>query len=159
MVIIKEEEKEFIVKYREDKREAYVLIWISLPSKYAGRKVKVKYTVELIEEKILEKDFSKLLQILIRTYWEIASKKCEPVLTRIDLLHETSEKRGIYYKFNENLVSIGLKPLSWEEFKEFMLKVSEDPRFFGKIVVSWFIAKTNQIEPMTIAICSDEISM
>jgi hypothetical protein len=93
------------------------------------------------------------LKILQEAYLELAGKYCEPVAVKADLLLLPRDK-DLYTVVNEKLRKLGLRELSWEEFREILRELDEDSSLWGKMDISWFVSpKTKRLEPVVLAIC------
>lgn len=101
-------------------------------------------------------DISVLLSLLERVYLRKAGRYGVPVVTSPRVWGISN---GIYEELNKELRKQGLKPLSWEEFRELM-KYFDRPEYCGIVYVSWgapMKRTKHDVEPLTIAIY-DKIS-
>ena len=91
-----------------------------------------------------------LIELLEKAYLMVSRGYGFPVITSPRVWGPRGS-RGVFEVMNEELRKNGFRPLSWDEFKEF-LKMFDSPRWFGVVLVMYAMGKTNRIEPIVITI-------
>jgi hypothetical protein len=104
-----------------------------------------------------------LLRLIEETYLELSAKhgwhpiNCYYYSTRYNTCYgapiflgnrQIWRKEGLFERLNEKLVELGYKKVTWEMFRDLMIKIERQ----GVIWVNWFIAPNGKVEPHDITI-------
>ena len=93
-----------------------------------------------------------ILYFLEKAYLTLSNSYGLPAVTSPKVWGpEGTDARGVFEVMNEELRRSGMRPLSWEEFKQ-LLKTFDSPRWYGIVHVMYAMGKTNKVEPITITI-------
>ena len=52
-------------------------------------------------------------------------------------------REGLFEELNKRLE----KPISWEEFKQFLERIRKEPKYFGRIYITFILSPKGTIEP------------
>jgi hypothetical protein len=105
---------------------------------------------KLIEETYLELSARKGWHPINCYYYSFKYNVCygAPIFLGNRRVWRNEKGEGLFNVLNKKLRNRGYKPVTWEEFRELMLKIEKQ----GVIWVNWFGAPTGRTEPHDITI-------
>jgi len=91
------------------------------------------------------------VKILFEAYRRLVGRLGDSVFTRYNILFPDAEpKPDLFTEVNKVLREHGYDELTWDEFREYLRLISDEPRYFGKIYIAWLPTWTNKLEPIVV---------